>query len=68
MLARKMAIGMRLDADVFRAFAEMTTMLALPGEIHARPGMADLINEAAAGREPFVPPGPSRAEVLAMLS
>jgi hypothetical protein len=61
--------GRELDyADVFRAFAEMTTVLALPSEIFARPGMADLINEAAAGREPFVPPGPGRPEVLARTS
>jgi 2-polyprenyl-6-methoxyphenol hydroxylase-like FAD-dependent oxidoreductase len=67
-LVRKMAIGRRWDADVFRASAEMATMLALPGEVLARPGMADLINKAAAGRQPFVPPGPSRTEVLALLS
>ena len=41
---------------------------ALPAEILARPGMANGINEAAAGRQPFVAPGPRRAEVLAMLS
>jgi 2-polyprenyl-6-methoxyphenol hydroxylase-like FAD-dependent oxidoreductase len=67
-LLRKLVVGMQWDPDMFRAFAEMTAVLALPAEILARPGMANRINEAAAGHQPFVPPGPRRAEVLAMLS
>jgi 2-polyprenyl-6-methoxyphenol hydroxylase-like FAD-dependent oxidoreductase len=67
-LMRNFAIGMNWDADVFRAFCEMTAMLALPGEILARPGMTEQISEAAAGRQLPPPPGPSRTELLALLS
>jgi hypothetical protein len=63
-----MAIGMRWDADVYRAFIEMAAMLALPDEIVARPGMAERIKESADGREPYVVPLPSRADVLKMMS
>lgn len=65
---RSMAIGMSWDADVYRAFCEVTSVLALPSEIAARPGMAERINDSAAGRQPAGAPVPSRAEVLKMLS
>jgi 2-polyprenyl-6-methoxyphenol hydroxylase-like FAD-dependent oxidoreductase len=67
-LMRNFAIGMNWDADVFRAFCEMTAMLALPGQILARPGMIEQINQAAAGRQLPRPPGPSRTELLTLLS
>jgi 2-polyprenyl-6-methoxyphenol hydroxylase-like FAD-dependent oxidoreductase len=47
---------------------EMTSMLALPEQIFARPGMAERIKESAAGRQLPPPPGPSRTELLALLS
>jgi 2-polyprenyl-6-methoxyphenol hydroxylase-like FAD-dependent oxidoreductase len=56
------------DADVFRAYLEMVMMLAPPQEIFSRLGLAEKIAEAAAGHRPWTPPGPSRAEVLQMLS
>jgi hypothetical protein len=56
------------DADVFRAYQEMTLMLAPPQEILARLGLAEKITEAASGRKPWAAPGPSRTEVLTMLS
>jgi len=43
-------------------------MLALPGEILARPGMTGQINEAAASRQLPPPLGPSRTELPALLS
>ena len=43
-------------------------MLKLPGEIFARPGMTERINAAAAGRQLPPPPGPSRTQLLALLS
>jgi 2-polyprenyl-6-methoxyphenol hydroxylase-like FAD-dependent oxidoreductase len=55
------------DADVFRAYLEMMLMLAPPREIFSRLGLAEKI-AAAAGQVPATPPGPSRAEVLKMLS
>jgi 2-polyprenyl-6-methoxyphenol hydroxylase-like FAD-dependent oxidoreductase len=67
-LLRDMTAGMTRDADVFRAFMEMYGLLATPAEIAARPGMTERIGQAAAGPRPSPTPGPSRAEVLAMLS
>jgi 2-polyprenyl-6-methoxyphenol hydroxylase-like FAD-dependent oxidoreductase len=67
-LLRKMVAGMSHDPDVFRAFLELTGLLATPAEIAARPGMSEHIDEAAAGHRPSTAPGPSRAEVLAMLT
>ena len=42
-------------------------MLALPEQVFARPGFADR-SAAAGGTEPFTAPGPSRADLLAMLA
>ena len=56
------------DADVFRAYLEMISMLAPPQEIMTRPGLAAKIAAAAGGRDPWAAPGPSRGEVLQMLS
>ena len=67
-LMRNFAVGMNWDADVFRAYCEMVAMLALPGQILARPGMTEQINAAAAGRQLPRPPGPSRTELLALLT
>jgi 2-polyprenyl-6-methoxyphenol hydroxylase-like FAD-dependent oxidoreductase len=55
------------DPEVARAFAEVLSVLALPQEIMARPGMLDKVRTAAAGQEPPQTPGPSRAEILALL-
>jgi hypothetical protein len=58
--------AMMFDADVFRAYLEIISMLAPPEEVLARPGLTDRIM-AAAGRDVQVP-GPSRAELLKMLA
>ena len=70
---RDLLAAMTWDADVFRAYLEMIAMLAPPQEIMTRPGLARKITEAAAlatggGRDPWTAPGPTRAEVLKMLS
>lgn len=65
---RDLLAAMTWDADVFRAYLEMIAMLAPPQEIMTRPGLARKIAEAADGRDPWVAPGPSRAEVLKMMS
>lgn len=65
---RDLLTAMTWDADVFRAHAEMIAMLAPPQEIMSRPGLADMIAAAAQGRDPWAAPGPSRTEVLKMLS
>jgi 2-polyprenyl-6-methoxyphenol hydroxylase-like FAD-dependent oxidoreductase len=67
-IADALAVAMRYDADVFRAAVEMRTMLALPQEVMARPGLVDRIREIADAREAPIPPGPSREELLRMLA
>jgi len=57
-----------LDADAFRAYLEMIFLLALPQEILSRPGFAERVSDIAAGGAPAPPPGPSRQDLLAMLS
>jgi hypothetical protein len=55
------------DPEVARAFAEVFSVLALPQEIMARPGMLEKVMTAAAGHEPPVTPGPTRPETLSLL-
>jgi hypothetical protein len=59
---------MLYDADLFRAFIEIVSMLATPQQVLARPGMTDRIAAVAAEHEEVVIPGPTRADVLASLS
>jgi 2-polyprenyl-6-methoxyphenol hydroxylase-like FAD-dependent oxidoreductase len=61
-------IAMMYDATLFRAFLEITSLLALPQEVLARPGVADRIMEIAGTHEPVIPPGPSRDELIRMLT
>jgi hypothetical protein len=61
--------AMLFDADIFRAGIEFFTMLALPEEILARPGLSERVTATAHdGRE--VPPmsGPSRGDLLRLLA
>jgi 2-polyprenyl-6-methoxyphenol hydroxylase-like FAD-dependent oxidoreductase len=60
-------VAMRYDADLFRAFAEITGLLALPREVMGRPGIVESIVEVARTHEAQAPPGPSRREILRML-
>jgi 2-polyprenyl-6-methoxyphenol hydroxylase-like FAD-dependent oxidoreductase len=55
------------DPDVFRALIETRVCLATPEEVVARPAMADRILELAA-RGVTMPPGPDRAQLLALLA
>jgi hypothetical protein len=61
-------VAMLYDADAFRAFMEIISMLALPGEIMARPGFSEHLAKTAADHEPFAIPGPSRADLLSSLA
>jgi 2-polyprenyl-6-methoxyphenol hydroxylase-like FAD-dependent oxidoreductase len=65
---RDLLTAMTWDAGVFRAYLEMIAMLAPPQEIMSRPGLARAIAAAADGRDPWIAPGPTRTEVLKMLS
>jgi 2-polyprenyl-6-methoxyphenol hydroxylase-like FAD-dependent oxidoreductase len=55
------------DADVFRAMLETVGCLALPQDVFARPGLWEKV-VAACPPEPFVTPGPTRDELLALLA
>jgi 2-polyprenyl-6-methoxyphenol hydroxylase-like FAD-dependent oxidoreductase len=61
-------VAMMYDAELFRASIEVNSLLALPQEIMARPGMIDRIREVASNHEAAAPPGPSREELLLMLA
>ncbi len=63
-----LAAVMMHDADLFRAFIEIFSLLALPEEVLARPGLLDRITEVAAAHEPVAPPGPSREELLRIMA
>jgi 2-polyprenyl-6-methoxyphenol hydroxylase-like FAD-dependent oxidoreductase len=60
--------AMMVDADAFRAFLELTFMLALPEDLVSRPGFAGHVRNIAAAMPPPRFPGPTRQELLAMLS
>ena len=67
-VAQDVAAAMMVDPDAYRAFLELTFMLALPGDLVARPGFADHVRTIAAALPPARLPGPTRQELLAMLS
>lgn len=59
-------LAMGRDPEVFRAGLEMSSCLALPQEVLARPGLAQRVLAAAADVAP--PPAPSRAQVLELVA
>ena len=61
-------VAMMYDADLFRAALEIVSLLSLPHELMARPGVIDRITEVARAHEAVPPPGPSRGEVLRILA
>ncbi len=61
-------IAAMYDADVFRAFIEIFSLLTLPDEVLARPKLRDRILEVAAERGAISSPGPSREQLLRMLA
>jgi 2-polyprenyl-6-methoxyphenol hydroxylase-like FAD-dependent oxidoreductase len=63
-MRQALVVAMRHDADIFRGFWETGALLALPQEVFARPGFADKVRAVARNNSTFVPPGPTRAEVL----
>jgi 2-polyprenyl-6-methoxyphenol hydroxylase-like FAD-dependent oxidoreductase len=61
--------AMAFDPDLFRAAMEIASVLTLPEDIYARPGVMDRA-EAIVGQLPVdapPPPGSSRADILAAL-
>ena len=67
-VAKALSVATMYDADIFRAAVEMRSLLALPQEVMARPGLVDRIMEVASTHEAVKPSGPSRDELLHMLA
>ena len=67
-VAKALSVAMMYDPDLFRAANEMRSLLALPKEVMARPGLVDRILEVADTHEAVITPGPSRRELLDMLA
>ena len=67
-IAEALLVARMYDADVFRASVEIRSLLALPQEVMARPGVVDRIMEVAGTHEAVIPLGPSREELLHMLA
>ena len=67
-VAKALSVAMMYDADVFRAAVEMRSLLTLPQEVMARPGLVDRVKEVASNHEAVMPPGPSREELLRILA
>ena len=57
-----------VDPDVARAFVEVVSCLAFPADVIGRPGMMDKILMAASQAGEGPPPGPSREELLKLVS
>jgi len=66
-VVQDVSAAMTVDADAFRAFLELTFMLALPEDLVSRPGFAGHVRNIAAALPPARFPGPTRQELLAML-
>ena len=60
--------AMGVDAEAFRAGIEIIGCLALPGEVFARPGLAERVMKAAAARGDARLPGPGREQLLELVS
>jgi flavin-dependent dehydrogenase len=56
------------DPDVARAFLDVMSCLELPATVMTRPGLFDKILEVSSGRDVPPHPGPTRAELLALLN
>lgn len=56
------------DADVARASLEVFSCLTLPQDVLARPGMIDRVMTLAQAHEPPVIEGPTRAELVALVT
>jgi hypothetical protein len=67
-IAKALLVATMYDADLFRVSTEFRSMLALPQEVMARPGVIDRIMEVAGTHEAVTPAGPSREELLHMVA
>jgi 2-polyprenyl-6-methoxyphenol hydroxylase-like FAD-dependent oxidoreductase len=67
-LAAALPRAMLYDPDIFRAYLETVSMVTLPAEVMARPGLSERIQAIAGQRDDFVMPGPDRAGLLKLLA
>jgi len=56
------------DPDLFRSFMEIVGCLTLPGDVFSRPGLAERVLELTDPGEARRAPGPTRAELIELLS
>jgi 2-polyprenyl-6-methoxyphenol hydroxylase-like FAD-dependent oxidoreductase len=56
------------DPDVARAFVEVISCLAIPADVLGRPGMVDKVMGVAAEHKAVPLPGPTREELLELVS
>lgn len=61
-------LAMAYDAEVFRGVLEIISLLALPQEVLARPGMLERVMSLAETKEPMVLPAPTRDDILRMIA
>jgi 2-polyprenyl-6-methoxyphenol hydroxylase-like FAD-dependent oxidoreductase len=62
--AEGLEVAMLYDPTLFRAYLEIVSLLALPGEVLARPGIVGRIMELADVHEPTTPACPGRDDLL----
>jgi len=67
-VVRDVSAAMMVDPDAYRAFLELTFMLALPEDLVSRDGFAGHVRNIAAALPPPPPLAPTRQELLSMLS
>ena len=63
-----LALAMQHGVEVFCAFLEINSLLALPQDVFAGPGVADRIMEVAAAHPAVALPCPPRDELLRLLA
>ena len=65
-LAKAMRAAMFADPDCFRAFLDVASVQAPPGEVLARPGILDKVIEHGSGWRDAPSIGPTREELVAL--
>ncbi len=59
---------MAFDVELFRASVAIQSLLDFPDDVLSRPGVAERITAMAGAHEPPAPPGPSREDVLRLMT
>jgi 2-polyprenyl-6-methoxyphenol hydroxylase-like FAD-dependent oxidoreductase len=64
---RAFASASQYDSQVLHWFSELIACITLPEDVIARPGVFERVLDVALSNPPYVPPGPSRAELEELL-